>query len=100
MPGLSDAERQMRLNKIFEKGRQISREQDREFHSILADVMYVTTELQKRKISEPTVDAATKEDVDRAAHGILGRCVPRSETCRLSSGLGQTARSKVSERSR
>jgi hypothetical protein len=76
IPGLSDAERQVRWNEMFENYRQISRAEDREFHSILADVMYATTELEKRKISEPMVDPATRTDVNRAFHGILAGVYP------------------------
>ena len=78
-PGLWNAEKQVRMNEIFDQYRQISREEDREFHSMLADVMYVMTELQKRKISEPRVDTATKGDVDRASHGILAGVYPEEK---------------------
>jgi hypothetical protein len=75
-PDISNAERQGRWNEIFDRYREISRNGDREFHSILCDVMYATTELHKRNLSKPTVDPATQNEVSRALNGILAGVYP------------------------
>ena len=75
-PGLADSERQRRRDELWEKQRQISHAEEREFHSILSDVLYATTELQKRMISEPAVDATIQKEVVRAFNGSLAGVYP------------------------
>lgn len=75
-PDLSNAQEQNMWDQIFDKYRETSHSRDREFHSILGDVLNITTELQKRKLAEPRLDPAIRGDVNRAMDGILAGVDP------------------------
>jgi hypothetical protein len=73
---LSDADKRQRQDQIWGKYREVNRSREKGFHSILADVLYVTGELQKRKLAEPTLTPATRADVNRVLSGIVAGAYP------------------------
>lgn len=87
-PDISEAEKQRRRDELWEKELQISHAEEREFHSILSDVLYATTELQKRMVSEPVIDATMAEEVVRAFNGNFAGGISGNEAGRLSPSLG------------
>jgi hypothetical protein len=73
----SDVERQQIWNEETQKETRLYYTRDSEFRSsILPDVLYAKSELQKKKIPEPTSDARQKSTVDMVLRGILAGSYP------------------------